>query len=117
MLSGRIILWEQITRERLVHVTLWWLSHGRRQQCLLGLVVTQATRHLVLVDERELRSCRIQVNLMNQVVCDARVLDQREAEQEDGGEHCRQHGWVTLVERVLANQVDEYTDWDDVLHV
>ena len=117
LVGGRVVFGEEIARQRLVHITLRRVRHGSRQQSLLRLVITEATRHLVLVDERELGAGRVQVHLMNQVICDTRVLDQREAEQEDGGEHCREHGRVRLVERVLANQVDAHADWYDVLHV
>ena len=54
---------------------------------------------------------------MNQMICDTRVLDQREAQHEDGAEHRGQHGRVRLIEGILADQVDEHANWYDVLHV
>lgn len=85
----RILGWEKISGKRLVVISLWWVNHLRDHYGLLGLIISEPTEECILVDKSQLSACWVHVYLVDEKVCNFRVLYHRNTQERHSNDHSR----------------------------
>ena len=94
---------EQVAAEWL-KADLWWVMHALHHVCLFSHMSKNASCCLVLVDERQFRSCLVEQDLLDHAVGATGVHHRAIQSCNPGRNHDRKHDRVSTVEGILLDQ-------------